>query len=148
MAWNVNGIRARWHENHTVFSDSDIVVLTETKLDATATSASFSLPGFQLYRRDRSRHGGGVLMYVKNSLRPAPLTQLQQKSADDGLEVIIFLVHLKNKADKIVIVGVYRPPSSKISWFDAFIDLILKLKSIGPLIILGDLNFDLMKPEA
>ena len=28
-----------------------------------------SIPGFQLFRRDRNRHGGGVLMYVSDALQ-------------------------------------------------------------------------------
>ena len=45
-----------------------------------------------------------------------------------------------------MILGVYRPPSSKVGWFNTAKDLILETLSYGPTIIMGDINADLFKP--
>jgi Reverse transcriptase (RNA-dependent DNA polymerase) len=46
-----------------------------------------------------------------------------------------------------IIIGVYRPPNSTQDWFDRFNDLVLELLVEGRLIIMGDLNADLLKPD-
>ena len=47
----------------------DILALTETKLDATFTKAQFLLNGFsEPYRLDRSRNGGGVMIYIHENV--------------------------------------------------------------------------------
>ena len=46
----------------------DIVYIVETWLSGDILDSEVSLQGYQLFRLDRNRHGGGVLMYVKNSL--------------------------------------------------------------------------------
>jgi len=44
-----------------------VIALTETWLDSSIPSYEVELPSYRLYRRDRSRHGGGVVMYVHES---------------------------------------------------------------------------------
>jgi retron-type reverse transcriptase len=101
--------------------------------------------GFTLNRRDRTACGGGVATYIRSSLRPVSLTDLQNKAAEAGLELTITTIQLTS-VQKIVVVGVYRPPSTRAIWFTEFNELILILLSIGQLIIMGDINADLMKP--
>ncbi len=42
----------------------DFIALTETWLDPSIKDSELSIPSFTLLRRDRSRHGGGVCLYV------------------------------------------------------------------------------------
>ena len=44
-----------------------VVCIVETWLGEEITDSEISLPDYQLYRLDRNRHGGGVLMYVHKS---------------------------------------------------------------------------------
>jgi len=142
----VNGIRAKWHECVAVIQDYDVAVITESKLDENATHASLSIAGYQLFRQDRSRHGGGVAVYVANGLRPEALLDMQKYASSNGLEAAIVSISLLGKKSKVTLLGLYRPPSSRAAWFESFNELILKLIQLGPLIILGDLNCDLRKP--
>src|SRR5437867_4462160 len=48
----------------------------------------------------------------------------------------------------MVLLGLYRPPNSRRSWFDTFQELILDLTSYGKIVLMGDLNCDLLKPES
>ena len=123
------------------------MVITETKLDDHATHASLSIAGYQLFRQDRTRHGGGVAIYIANGLRPVALIDVQQYASSNGLEAVIVSISLLGKKDKVTILGLYRPPNSKTAWFESFNDVILRLIRLGPMIILGDLNCDLMKPN-
>ena len=49
-------------------SPLDVVALNETRLDHSISSGEVDLPGYELVRQDRSRKGGGVAIYVRNSL--------------------------------------------------------------------------------
>mgnify|MGYP003471061293 CR=1 FL=1 len=45
-----------------------------------------------------------------------------------------------------LIIGVYRPPSSKPDWYIHFKELILAASKVAPIVIMGDLNSDLTRP--
>ena len=65
------------------------------------------IPGYQLFRFDRNRHGGGVLAYVDNkfsvSLDPTP---------PSPLELMSFSVNVDNIPLHVCLF--YRPPSSHV----------------------------------
>ena len=47
----------------------DILLISETKLDDSFPSSQFYIPGFgSPFRLDRSMHGGGLLLYVRNDI--------------------------------------------------------------------------------
>lgn len=50
-------------------SNLDYLCLTETWLTSTTPSSVFTIPGYNVYRRDRGKgKGGGVLIYVRESI--------------------------------------------------------------------------------
>ena len=88
-----------------------------------------------------------MLTYLKNNLKPTHLTDIQDKAVNDGLEATVTLIHIKQSGKPVVVLGIYRPPSASVSWFIALNDLILEAGSKRNLLILGDLNSDLLKPD-
>jgi len=46
----------------------DVICVTETWLGEEIDNSEISLPGYNIVRLDRHRHGGGVAMYVKNTI--------------------------------------------------------------------------------
>ena len=58
-----------------------IICIVETWLSSEITDCEISIPGFQLFRCDRNRHGGGVLAYVSNmfsvTVLPSPTLLLR-----------------------------------------------------------------------
>ena len=47
----------------------DILNLTETKLDETFLITQFLMDGFPMpYRFDRNKHGGGVRVYIRDTI--------------------------------------------------------------------------------
>ena len=48
-----------------VLHSPDIICIVETWLDDTILDSEVSIQGYNHYRLDRSRHGGGVMIFVK-----------------------------------------------------------------------------------
>ena len=47
----------------------DVLMITETKLDDSFPEQQFHIEGFNIpFRSDRDRHGGGLLLYVRNNI--------------------------------------------------------------------------------
>ena len=46
----------------------DIVSIVESWLDQDVDDSEINISGYQIFRADRSRHGGGVLVYIKSHL--------------------------------------------------------------------------------
>ena len=46
----------------------DILALNETKICDIVSDALLSIDGYNNERCDRNRHGGGVLVYIKNTI--------------------------------------------------------------------------------
>ena len=61
------------------YNNPDIIFLVETKLDANYATYSFLPPNYEAIRKDRSVHGGGVLIAFRNSIVAEPLQNLGKK---------------------------------------------------------------------
>ena len=46
----------------------DIISINETMLDYTISDHEISVPGYDFVRNDRHRNGGGVVLYIRNSI--------------------------------------------------------------------------------
>ena len=126
----------------------DVITFTETKLDSTVSMGSIMQQGFITNRMDRTCHGGGILTYIRSTLKPKPLLDWQETLARKGIELTLTVISIGNVSKPVLIIGVYRPPQSKAHWFDIFNDLISEALGRGfLLIIMGDLNADLLKPN-
>jgi len=91
----------------------DVLVLNETRLDETICDSEMSIDKYTLVRNDRSRHGGGVAMYIRNSICFKVRTDLQ----DEALEFLCVEIS-KPKVKPFLISTWYRPPKSCISLFE------------------------------
>ena len=69
---NVNSLLLKIHELEWYVGSAriDVLGLAETKVDDSISDSSISIPGFELFRRDRNRHGGGVALYARSTLQP------------------------------------------------------------------------------
>ena len=65
-------------------SSIDILCVDETKLDASYPNAQFHIGGYQFspFRRDRNKHGGGKMVFVRNSIIAKGLESLEGKESD------------------------------------------------------------------
>ena len=46
----------------------DIICIVESLLSDVVANTELYIPGFIIFRKDRSRHGGGIIVFVKNTL--------------------------------------------------------------------------------
>ena len=108
---NVFGLASKFHELQHVLvtSNVDVAVVTETKLTLEKMSLAESIiKGFHApLRLDRTAHGGGVAVWVKEELAYEHLPML-----DRGNHEIVWLsIHLQ-ACRKLVLGAVYRPGSA------------------------------------
>ncbi|CAB4043273.1 Hypothetical predicted protein, partial [Paramuricea clavata] len=114
----------------------DIVVLTETHLDNTIVDSEIFPPNFIVFRRDRQhlgRHGGGVLIGTKNTLK------VHHRDDITCIAEILFVDILLHRNKKLTIGVFYRPPNREWQPFEE-LNQILSEISTSDIILLGDFN--------
>ena len=118
----------------------DILALNETKIDHIVSDSLISIDGYVHERCDRNRHGGGVLIYIKDTIIYDRLDI--SKIEVDSLETVT--IQIKPKCAKpFVIIAWYRPPKHNIN--DILnIEKIYKTfdKTHNEIVIMGDSNCD------
>lgn len=121
-------------------SEYDIIAITESHLDESVVDTDIELDGFQPpVRLDRNRHGGGVMLYVKNNL--------SFKKRDDIFtpNIEIIWVEIENGNRRFLVGVVYRPPSAKAEFVNQLaLSIESALNTELPLFLLGDFNFDML----
>ena len=97
-----------------------MVCIVETWLDANIANHEIGIQGYQVYRLDRNKRGGDVLIYVRDNfvthLYPSP----------DDLELLTFSLY--SNVNKVYISLFYRPPNSPVEIFEY---LFLYLQSLN-----------------
>ena len=108
---NINSVRNKFEALKFIINRNiDIILLSETKLDDSFTSAQFMLKNFGVpYRLNRNSNGGGLLLYVCEDI---PSKFLKVKS-DCNIESVCVEVNLRKK--KWFINGSYSPNKSFLS---------------------------------
>ena len=80
------------------------------------------MPGYKVFRKDRNKgRGGGLLMYVKDDIK---CKQIDLGSAND-MECIVTITLSQQMSFNVI--GVYRPPSSDIPFYEHFKNLLKEL---------------------
>ena len=101
------------------------------------------MEGFSILRKDRTRHGGGVALYIRETL---PFKHLSQM--DSNLEALWIKLQMKNVKSGYVCV-IYRPPNSPPTFFDELNDVMHNvIDNADEIILLGDLNCDMCSTKA
>ena len=118
----------------------DCIIITETHLDDTINSQEINIAGYQLYRKDRTRFGGGVAIYAKDDLATLEILELHKP----GIESIYIRVLRCNIP---CILGVcYRPPNQNQINRDATLESLraqfdyLCIGTKMPFFLFGDFN--------
>jgi len=121
-----------------------VLSLNETWLDDSFSDAELSLPGYQLMRRDRDRHGGGIAVYIADNLS---FNRLDTPA--ENIEALWFELSQPN-SKKILFGAIYRPPNLDASTFtDSLEEMLNNHVNEGfETVLLGDFNFDYTSPNA
>ena len=103
---NINSVLPKIEELRVVARKSNTAVIgvTESKLDATVLDGEVNINGYEVIRSDRNRHGGGVACYVRNDISFNVKSDFSEE-----IENIVFDMLLPKT--KPILVGIlYRPP--------------------------------------
>jgi hypothetical protein len=86
-----------------------ILFLSETKIDASFPDAQFSIDNFTMWRADRNKFGGGVMVYIRSHLAADRKIQYEFREIESiGVEVT-------SGNEKWFVGVVYKPPSTCMS---------------------------------
>ena len=81
----------------------DILVIEETKLDPSFPTEQFLIEGYSKpYRLDRNRHGGGVIIYVREDI---PSKELNKHKFTKNIEGLFIEISLSQT--KLLLFGTY-----------------------------------------
>ena len=91
----------------------DILIVAESKIDASFPTAHFSAEGYHnLYRLDVSAKSGGNLVYISSSILSK---QLHWGNLNLSIPAVPFEMNLRK--DKWLVTSVFKPPSQNSKYF-------------------------------
>ena len=148
---NINSIQNKFEELKSIITEdlkAQVAFITETKLDATYPSSQFKIDGFNIFRNDRKKGGGGVMAFVSSSI---PSKKLGLPCAYKTIEPLV--IQSRIGSHDVIFLGIYRSPKGKER--DYLLKVEHELNSICSwaslqkhfLVVMGDLNLDILKPE-
>ena len=128
-------------EQFIITNDIKILALTETKLDNSVAESRYKLDDFhQPMTKHRTRHGGGVALYVHKSLPIQRLTTIES-----GDEEWVW-VKIKTPKFALIISTIYLPPNlptdRRQTFLDNLTETICRAQIHAPtaIILMGDFN--------
>ena len=83
----------------------NIFLISESRLDDTFPDKQFHINGFKIFRFERNRYGGGLILYVHEGI---PCKPLKIPLFDLNIEIIGLEFHQIKR--KWFFVGTYKPP--------------------------------------
>ena len=117
-----------------------ICALNETRLDE-SINCEVEIPHYSIIRKDRNRNGGGVAIYVHESINYQHLVHESLES----LEAIVIYIKLKN-ANPLLFLNWYRPPNSKSNIIHLYEKALSFMEAFNcSIIMMGDINIDISK---
>lgn len=125
----------------------DILLITETKIDASFSNGQFNVDGFRMHRVDRDIHGGGLMIFIRNDICFHVMTRFNMDLSIFRTESMILKVKINRSW--FVLAGIYKPPNiPKSQWkleLSSIFDATTTLSN--DVIFLGDFNCDMMEPN-
>ena len=103
---NINSIRNKFGTLDEIVKAFNIFLISQSKLDNTFPINQFSIRGYKIFKRDRNRFGGGVILYTKENI---PWTSLTDHPVFSDLQLMAFEFHQSKR--KWLILWTYKPPS-------------------------------------
>ncbi|XP_049426565.1 uncharacterized protein LOC125885132 [Epinephelus fuscoguttatus] len=119
-------------------SNLDCLAISESWLKTQSPEALVSMPGYNVFRKDRLKgKGGGVLLYVKNTLTCREIVWSTAFNFDCvGVEITL------SKEMSFSLICIYRQPTAKVDFYDQLKLLLNSCDSNREKIIVGDFNIN------
>jgi hypothetical protein len=142
LFFNSRSLVSKLVDFHTLVDteNPDIIAVNETNLaDSICDSEVIGAP-YVLFRRDRNRHGGGVMIAAKDSLNPIRVSEFEHANLE-----LVWIKVTTNKGS-LLYGSLYCPKKPKLSFFSDLNDCIEKiLQCVDSYIavnLVGDFNID------
>ena len=137
---NVHSLLLKLDEIRYIVSDLKIQCLSvnESFLSPDIGDHEISIDNFCVFRKDRNRHGGGVILYVSKDLSPV--------AVDIQSEIETIWATIKYCKHKFIVGTLYRPPNSSTDYYESILTILDNIHSYAlDIILMGDLNLDNFK---
>ncbi|XP_022788134.1 uncharacterized protein LOC111328049 [Stylophora pistillata] len=147
---NINSYQNKFEEMREIIQKLriQVIFIGETKIDSSYPDAQFAISGYQLYRSDRMKGGGGLLAYASSKVI---CKRLKVPGSYRTIESLVLDVELKGR--RVIVAGLYRPPKPRVSKYQLQlgeeINHFCNWASMQghALVLLGDLNLDRLRSD-
>ena len=117
----------------------DILAISETWLSDDIPSETVHISRYHLYRNDRRSHGGGVLLYIKDTIQHTYCSELHESSDTE----IVWAKINNGSSYPFYIACVYNPSPDNEKYYKAMLNNFENfLKKNKEIVIVGDLNIN------
>ena len=136
---NVNSISNKLDAIKTIIiGNTDIMIFSETKLDASHPMTEIVIDGFRKpFRLDRNSDGGGILIYVRSDILSQ---QVNKHTFPNEIEGIFIEINFRKS--KWLLFGTYHPPSQNDHFYFNTIGRALDIytQKYDKILLVGDFN--------
>ena len=142
---NIRGLLNKIDEMRTIVTECnfDIMGICETFLDDNVADNEICIEGYTTVKKTRNRHGGGVILYIKEGIQYNEITNLA------GSEVESVWANIQCDKQQLALGIMYRPPSSNHAYLKSMLDQIDNVYSCNEnVMLMGDLNYDYKLDES
>jgi exonuclease III len=139
---NINSLLLKKDQISVLLSSCniDILCLNETKLDESISDDELLMTNFNIIRRDRTRHGGGIVIYINNTIKYNVVNDLNCENIE-----VLWLEVILPKLEPFLLCSVYKPPSSNVTYRNCMLENFQNAADINPnVLILGDFNENIL----
>ncbi len=105
---NIRGLLNKIDEMRTIVTECnfDVMGICETFLDDKVADNKMCIEGYTIVKKNWNRHGGGVILYIKEGIQYTEITDLA------GSEVEGVWANIQCDKQHLALGVMYRPPSS------------------------------------
>ena len=140
---NINSLIQKFYKVEHLLRENivDFLAFSETKIDDTFPDKQFHADFFNMYRKDKSKHSGGLMAYIRSAI-----PSRQRKDLEPEGSPCLIIKALLNK-QKWCFVTYYNSPSTSDAVFKNIFSKTLDnvTAHYSNYVICGDLNYDLTK---
>ena len=111
----------------------DVVAITESFLDSSIPDVHIIPSGYTVFRRDRNRHGGGIIVLVRNSI-----TAVHRKDLERDCKMLWLELHASRGV--VNLVTYYHQPTTITDSLHSLHSAVAAVCSSSPIIVCGDFN--------
>lgn len=110
--------------------------MSETRLHTNSPTAGLNVPGYNIFRKDRSEgRGGGVIFYIRDHLKYKQITW----SCVTNLECIGLTITISQQMT-FTLIGIYRPPLALSGFYEELKAILNECNFKNEVVLLGDFN--------